>query len=142
MSNRTYPLSVLQQKPRSKGFLNDLTCSTYDPNNQRFQLATSENEEFFIIFPDSTFRLLLESISLCFILADAIIIPFFIFFHDAPQFDSTELYKELVNYYFWFTMIIEFRIGYYDKGLLVTDPVLIAKQYFKGISNSNRFFFH
>ena len=97
-----------------------MTCASYDEKVRRITLSdqnstnTINDSSLFLIktvSPDGYFRVSIETISLALILSESILIPLFIFFDKITPSVTMTYYKKFVDYYFIFTMIIEFNIS-------------------------------
>lgn len=84
-----------------------------------------------IMYPDSNFRGLIDSLSFLLLLAISVYIPFIISFNvdTTGPFDYFELFIDL-----WFLteVIANFFTGYYEKGLLIMNRKKIVMNYIKG----------
>ncbi len=84
-----------------------------------------------ILHPSSRLLRVWDSITACFVIFLCIEIPVDVaFYWWNPQ--SLELFVEFLDYWFMIDMVIRFRSGFIDKGVVVLDPAHIRDHYLKG----------
>lgn len=81
--------------------------------------------------PDSTFRTIIDGISFLLLLIISIYIPFVIAY-DVETKGTFEYFEVLIDIWFILEIILNFITGYYEKGVLIMDLPMIAKNYLKG----------
>jgi len=82
-----------------------------------------------IIYPDSTFRNIIDFVSFTLTFLISFYIPFVFAFNIVQVYGPGRYFEFFVDLWFLVELLLNFITGYYEKGVLVLDKKKIAKHY-------------
>lgn len=101
-----------------------------------YRLLIFFNQKRFVIYPDSLFKISWDFFILILLILNILYIPLKISFQDHLDFNISDSLSVVLDtapsWTFLVDILLNFNTAQYKKGVLVTDRVQIAKNYFKG----------
>ncbi|CAG9327493.1 unnamed protein product [Blepharisma stoltei] len=93
-------------------------------------LGSLKKQPSMVLNPESTLKIIFDSFHGLLIIMQLITIPFLMYFED-PEFTSWRKTNEILNFLFYFEIVLQFNTAYYEKGHLVCTRKDIAIKYLK-----------